>query len=286
MSVAAGVVWLDGEVFPAGEARVSAIDRGLLYGDGVFETLRVYRGVPFRAGAHIERLCAGARELHIALPASPGDLMDALGQAVEACGEPEAYLRMTLTRGVGGLPSELDRCVKPTVIVQARPFGGYPAEAYERGYRACLSPIRRNETSPLSRIKSLNYLDSVLARARALADGYDEALMANTQGLLAEGSASNLFLVTGAGVVTPRVPDGCLPGIVRAVVMELRPVTQGSVTAEALEQAQEAFLTNSLMEIMPLVEVDGKAIGAGQPGPVTEQLRAEYAKLVAGECGG
>ena len=281
-----GVVWVNGEVLPAGQASVSALDRGLLYGDGVFETIRVYGGVPFRLAAHLARLAEGLRVLQINLPGASEDLGRALVEALRASGLRDAYARLTVTRGVGGAPSELAGAGEPTVLVHVRPFVGYPADLYERGMGACVSAVRRNETSPLSRIKSLNYLDCLLVRASADAAsrGCDEAVMLNTRGELAEGTASNLFVVRGGQVLTPPVAAGCLPGIARAVVMELAPVYEATLALTDLSAADEAFLTNSLMEVMPLVRVDEHPVGSGLPGPVARRLLAAYRATVAAEC--
>ena len=283
MSAAAGVVWHEGRVTAAAEAQVAATDRGLLYGDGVFETLRAYGGEPFRLQAHVERLFAGAAALSIPPPCGPEELADAVRETLRAGGLREAYVRITLTRGVGGAPGELTAYGPPTLLIHARPYAGYAPELYERGMRAMFTRARRNETSPLARIKSLNYLDNCLARAQAAEEGFDEALVLNTRGRIVEATAANLFLVRAGRVVTPPVADGILPGITRAVVMELVPVAQESLGVVEFWSAQEAFLTNSLMEIMPLVAIRARPIGDGRPGPVTREVHERYRTLVREE---
>lgn len=280
-----GIIWLDGQLTPAAEAQIPALDRGLLYGDGVFETIRLYGATAFRLSDHLERLFSGAEALQIPVPYSREELTEALNETARQSELREAYVRITVTRGVGGLPSDLRAAKRPTVMIHVRPFDGYPSGLYERGMRAQVSAVRRNETSPLSRVKSLNYLDSLLARARAASEGFDEAIMLNTRDMVTEGTASNLFAVRGGELLTPPIADGCLPGITRAVVMELAGASERSLCPEDVLGADEAFLTNSLMEVMPLVHVHPRSIGRGAPGPVTERMRTEYRELVLGECG-
>ena len=277
------VTWVNGEVSSASEARVSASDRGLLYGDGVFETLRAYDGVVFRLQAHLDRLQSGAETLKIPLPYSPAQLSGAVADALAAGSTREAYVRITLSRGTGGLPSDLVADQAPTVLIHARPFGGYASDLYERGMRGQLSTVRRNDTSPLANIKSLNYLDNLLARARALAEGFDEAIMLNTRQQVAEGTASNLFIVRGDRVLTAPVSDGVLPGITRAAVMGLTQAREQSFGLDELREADEVFLTNSLMEVMPLVALDGTPIGSGIPGSSALDTLRMYRELVERE---
>ena len=285
MSDGAGVIWQDRQVLLAGEAVVPALDRGLLYGDGVFETIRVYGGVPFRLGAHLERLAAGAEALQIALSHPAEALTVGLAEALRAAGLAEAYARITVTRGTGGAPSDLRGSASPAALIHVRALSALSPEHYASGVRACVSQVRRNETSPLSRIKSLNYLDSLLARSQAAACGCFEGLMLNTCGLLAEATAGNLFLVRRGRLCTPPISDGCLPGIARGVVMELCAVEERSLSLDDLRCADEAFVTNSLVEVLPLVEVDGSPVGTGTPGPAALVALAAYRHAVARECG-
>jgi len=283
---AAGVLWVNGVITPAAEATVPALDRGLLYGDGVFETIRAYAAAPFRLRDHLERLADDCRALSIPLGMGSEDLRVAVVETLSHAGAGDTYVRLTVTRGVGGLPSELDQCRQATVMIHARPFAGYPAELYRRGMAAAVSTVRRNETSALCGVKSLNYLDNILAKAQAQQRGFAEALMLNGRGVVAEACAANLFVVRDGRLATPPVVDGCLPGITRGVVMELSQVDETSLLLQDVRQAEEAFLTNSLMEIMPLVSVDSDAVGDGHPGPITRQLCAAYRSLVEQECRG
>ncbi len=292
MREAVPTVWLNGELRPSGEPVFQALDRGLLYGDGLFETLRAYRGQVFRLEAHLARLKRGAEVLRLASGAAAGGrdaVVDQARYAVQAVLRAnelqDAYVRITLTRGVGGLPYELDQADRPTLLVTARPFHGYPEELYHRGMTAQLAQIRRNDTSPLANVKSLNYLDNALARARARARGFDEALLLNTRGRVAEASASNVFVVQAGRIVTPPVTEGILPGITRQVVLDLCEARQEPLDVPAFLTAEEAFLTNSLMEVMPLVSLDGRPLGAGRPGPTTAEIAQRYRAQVRLELG-
>jgi len=280
-----GYIWVNGNLTRAQDATIPALDRGLLYGDGVFETVRVYSGVPFRLEAHVGRLFDGASMLQIPVPVSGDELCDVVASLLAVDQLDDAYLRITLTRGCGGPPADLRPTEAPTLMVQARPFSGYPADLYARGMSALLSPVRRNETSPLSLVKSLNYLDNVLARADAINAGFDEAILLNTAGLVTEGTASNIFVVLEDRVLTPPSHDGVLAGITRAAVFDVLDVTERSVGLDELVGADEAFVTNSLMEVMPLVCLGNERIGSGAPGPVAFEARRRYRLLIANECG-
>ena len=281
------VIWINGSLQSPEQARCSCLDRGLLYGDGLFETMRVYDGTVFRLDAHLQRLARGAQILSIRLPLSHQELCQAVQTTVAHSDLTSAYVRLTVTRGVGGLPSEL-YASSPSIMIWVREFDGYPEQLYERGMSAILASARRNEHSVLSQVKSLNYLDNLLARAEAKETGADEAIMLNTAGMLAEASASNLFIGQDSRLLTPPVEAGLLPGITRACIIELAAahgidLVQPPLSLEQLRQAQEAFLTNSLMEVMPLTQFEHQPIGPGKIGPVTQQMREAYRELVAAE---
>lgn len=282
------ICWLNGQLLPLSEARISPEDRGLLYGDGLFETLRAYHGVIFRLGAHLDRLCVGARTLRFPVEPEPAILAHACREVLRANALREAYVRITVTRGVGGLASELDHAEQPTLLITARAFHGYPPEMVRKGMTAVVSNIRRNHCSPLARIKSLNYLENLLARAEASRQGADEALLLDMAGHVLEGSASNLFVLLDGVLTTPPVGAGVLPGITRACILQLcveldLAAREAPCTLDVLYSAKEAFLTNSLMEVMPLVVVNGRPIGSKLPGPVTLRLRDAYQQLVRRE---
>jgi len=274
-------VYLNGDLVAAEQAALPALDRGLLYGYGLFETMRSYGGRVFRLAEHYRRLEAGAEMLAIPVPLT----LAALGEAVETTlarnGLADAYVRLTLTAGEaeGGGPS---------VVLFAREVTEYAPELRERGMAAVISGVRRNETSPLARVKSLNYLDNLLAREEARRSGAGEALLLNTRGFITEGAASNVFLACDGTLFTPGVEAGALPGITRQVVMELAreeglAVEEANVALPDLFGAGEAFLTNSVMEVMPLVSVGGRPVGLGRPGPLTGRLARRYRDLVARE---
>lgn len=278
------ICWLNGKLVPMEEARISPHDRGFLYGDGLFETMRAYGGVIFRMEAHLERLDEGARALRFPYGLDMDYLAEACFHVLWTNELQDAYVRVTVTRGVGGLPSEMAGTERPTALVTAREFSGYPAETMT----AHVASVTRNATSPLSRVKSLNYLDNALSRAEATDAGADEALLLDASGHVVEGSSSNVFAVLDGTVTTPPVSAGVLAGITRGCVLELCeqldvPTSDDLLALNEFVSADEAFLTNSLMEIMPLVSVDGRAIGTGAPGPVTSQLRDAYRDLVARE---
>ena len=265
---------LDGRLLEASDAALPLDDRGLLLGDGLFETLRAEAGRALDLEAHLERLRAGARALKIPLPEA--DLPRAIDALLAANGlsQGSAALRITLTRGSGPRGLLPPSAPRPRLFMTAVAWTPPPREPL----RAILAGVRRNEHSPLSRLKTLNYLDNVLARLEAEERGADEALMLNTAGRLVCATAANLFLVRGRRLFTPPVTEGVLPGIARASVLDLAPRLDLSVAEVPLEPAQlweadEAFLTNSLIGLRSVVEVDGRAIGDVAPGPVTVRLK-------------
>jgi branched-chain amino acid aminotransferase len=271
----ARLLWVNGELLPAGEAALDPRDRGFTLGDGLFETMRVRGGAVPHIERHLSRLRVGAAVLELSPLPKDESLKDAIGKTLAANELAEAAVRLTISRGVPenrGLLPEPEP--KPSLVIHAEPFAGYPAELYDRGARALISRIPRNERSPLARIKSLNYLDNVLARREAEARGADDALLLNTAGDLASASAANLFLLLDGALITPSVTSGALPGTVRElVVADLAPrvgleVVERAVRPEELRAAEEALLTNALMGIVPLIEVDALPIGTGEPGPV------------------
>ncbi|MDI6857022.1 MAG: aminotransferase class IV [Dehalococcoidia bacterium] len=266
------------------EAVVWAFDRGLLHGYGLFETMRSYGGRVFRLEQHYRRLTEGASTIRLELPLSLEELRSAIDALLERNVLPDARIRLTVTAGPVPEAGE----ARPTIMLFATPLTDYPPELYERGMSAVTSAIRRNEMSPLSGVKSLNYLDNLLAREEALRRGADHAILLNTRGLVAEGSSSNVFVVDGETLLTPDLASGALPGITRAVVIEIAPqaglaVRETRMAPETLSGAEEAFLTGSVMGVMPLTRLDGAPIGSGRPGPKTALLRRLYSDLVERE---
>jgi branched-chain amino acid aminotransferase len=278
----------NGRVTAPQDGRVSAFDRGVLYGDGLFETMRAYSGRVFRLQAHLERLAASAPVVRLVLPWSQEELAAAVTALLAASGLADAYLRLTVLRGEGPPGPAPPVCSSPHYFVIARPLAPYPDRRYREGATAVVAATRQNEGSPLARVKSTSFLNYVLAIGDARDAGVDEALLLNNRDELAEAATSNLFIVCGETLLTPPVACGCLPGIARAVVLERAPALglaalQIPFTLADLLAADEAFLTNSLMEVMPLVRVGDRPIGAGRPGPVTARVSAEYRSQVARE---
>jgi branched-chain amino acid aminotransferase len=276
-----GLVTLD-------ESRISPRDRGFALGDGIFETMRTLHGDILWLDLHLDRLGASARVIALPLSWTPADLREAIAQTLAANQladgavlRPQGgVVRLSVSRGVpetrGLLPSTQ---TVPTLVIDAQPFQGYPAPLYERGMTAVTSEIVRNERSPLSGIKSLGYLENIMARQQAADRGADEAVLRNTIGELACASAANLFIISNRRLLTPDRASGALPGITAQIVMERLAGTIGlepgrtRIVPQQLVRADEALLTNSLLGIMPLCAIDGESIGTGQPGPNTLRLR-------------
>lgn len=279
------IVYLNGSLVPLSQARLSPLDYGLLYGYGLFESLRAYSGHIFRLKNHLERLHRSAKFLGIDLGNTP-DFEGALYGTLQANNLSNARLRLTISGGEGEAVPDLLSGTSPTVLIVARLYVPYPDQVYEDGFKAVVSRIRRNSQSPLSSMKSLNYLDSLLARREAKLAGADEAIFLNEKDFLAEGSTSNIFVVSGNTLLTPGEDSGILPGVTRDVVLESAPslgikTTVRRIALEELTQADEAFLSNSLIEIMPLTSVSRQVIGSGRAGKVTRRLMEAYKALLS-----
>jgi branched-chain amino acid aminotransferase len=276
--VTGGQVWVDGALVPASEARVSAFDHGILVGDGVFETLGVYHGVPFAWRRHHERLCRSADGLGLAVPAS-GPLREAADAVLTANGVTAGRLRITVTGGPSPLGSERGDA-PPTVIVAAAPARPRPVTE-----AVVTVPWPRNERGATAGLKTISYADNVRALAFAQQRGASEAVFANTRGELCEATGSNLFLVVDDVVCTPPASSGCLLGVTRALVLELCglhdvPHEERRVPVDALADADEAFLTSSTREVVPIDRVDERELPAA-PGPRTRELADAFTALVA-----
>ena len=287
------IVYLNGSLIPRSQARVSVFDHGFLYGYGLFETMRAYHGTVFLLKRHLKRLLSSAEIIGLGSKLAGIDLVKACTDTLKANGLEDARLRLTVSRGeVDSFPGSKVSST-PTVLVTAKSYSALSAEIYNKGFKAGVSSLCQFSQSPLSRLKSANYLLNVLARMEAEAAGLDESLLLNERGSLTEGSISNVFFAASHSLVTPPLESGILPGITREVVMELAAglginVTEGEVRLQDLGQFDEAFLTNSVIEIMPLVEVRddaGKtiAVGSGKPGKLTKRLMAAYREMVERE---
>jgi branched-subunit amino acid aminotransferase/4-amino-4-deoxychorismate lyase len=266
--------YLNGEIVPAPQASISTLDLAVTHGRALVETFAARRGRVFRLDRHYERVCHGAQVLALAVPLELSDLETAVCNVLDCNGITDARLRLTVTAGGDG--------AGPATILSARPLADYPAELYERGMRATVASVRRNETSPLSRVKSAaGLLDGLIARQRAQEAGFDEAVMLNTRGLVAEATVANIFVVKDDRVATPAVALGALPGVTRGAVLDLAREAglnagEGEVTLSEIRAADEAFLTNAIMGVMPLTRLEGGAIGDGRPGPISGRLRRAY----------
>ncbi|HXH20889.1 MAG TPA: aminotransferase class IV [Dehalococcoidia bacterium] len=266
-------VYFNGRLLPEDNALVPAGDRGVLLGLGVFETFRARKGRVYRLDAHFRRLCAGAAAFGIEVPLDLPGLGKAVSDLARLAALDDARVRLTLTAGdpEGG----------PNLLIQARASTDYPEESYEAGIRLATAAQRRNETSPLARLKTTSFAENVHARDEARRRGADEALLLNTKGLVAEGSVTNVFAVIGREVVTPPVEDGALGGVTREAVLELapdagvRPAVR-SLRLEDLLAAREVFVTNAIAGLLPVVAIDGTIVGGGRPGDITRRLRAAY----------
>jgi branched-chain amino acid aminotransferase group I len=285
----AEIIYLNGQLIPRSKAKLSPFDHGFLYGYGLFETMRAYNGHIFRLDRHLARLRRSAQSLGLAHSVIASEAKQSLEAActkiLEANKLKDARLRLTVSAGEGDMTPDPNTCSSPTVLITAQNLVPPPPEKYESGFKAAVSSLRRNSQSPLSRLKSTCYMENILARTAARAAGCDEALYLNEQGYLAEGSTTNVFLVSHGELITPCFESGVLPGIAREAVLEIArtsniKATERWVQLNELIEAQEAFVTNSILELMPLVSVEGRPIGTGKPGKLTGDLLFAYRKLV------
>ncbi len=271
-------IWIDGGYCSREEARISVFDHGLLYGDGVFEGIRAYGGRVFRLREHLERLYRSARAILLEIPLAPEELHRVVTEAVEANGAPDAYIRLVVTRGVGELGMNPRLCPKASVILIVDEIRFYPEKCYAEGIALMTSSLRRIGPASFDvRIKSLNYLNNLLAKIEANQAGCLEAVMLNQEGKVAECTGDNIFLWSGGVLKTPSAMDQALEGITRAVVLDLAaaagiPCAEESLTQYDLYTAEECFLTGTGAELMPVTKIDGRVIGDGKPGPVTRRI--------------
>lgn len=269
---------VNGLITPAAEARVSILDNGFCFGDSVYETLRTYRGRPFHLDRHLLRLRASASRLGIDIPLRDEVLAQRLDLLLARAQNEESNIRIIVSRGEGDLSYRFDRVQGPTVVLVAKPYEPYPDSYYSEGVPVIISTVRRNHPSALDpAIKSCNLLNNILAVREGQAKGAMEPLLLNAAGELAEGAGSNLFIVRGGQALTPPLSAGILAGVTRAAVIAIGPglgipAREEVLRPEDLFAAQEAFLTSTLKEVMPIRSVDGRAIGEGRPGPATLRL--------------
>jgi branched-chain amino acid aminotransferase len=278
-------VSINGKLFDKAEAKVSVYDHGFLYGDGVFEGIRIYGGKVFRLDQHIERLYDSARAIGLEIPLSRQQMTDAVISTVKANAKHDGYIRLVVTRGAGSLGLDPRKTTDPQVIVIVDDIALYPAELYEHGLEiASVATIRNHPAALNPRIKSLNYLNNILAKMEAIQAGCLEALMLNHKGEVAECTGDNIFVVKHGLLRTPPPDAGILEGVTRNAVLELAraagiPTQEAALTRHDVYAADECFLTGTAAEVIPVVKCDGRPIGSGKPGPITRQLREAFHKL-------
>ncbi|HID05653.1 MAG TPA: branched-chain-amino-acid transaminase [Armatimonadetes bacterium] len=282
-------VYVDGELLPKSQAKISVFDHGLLYGDGVFEGIRAYNGRVFRLDEHLERLYESAHSIWLEIPLSKDELRDAILNTLRVNELRDAYIRVVITRGVGDLGLDPWKCSKPSVIIITDRIQLFPKELYERGIEAVTVCTRRNSPQVINpAIKSLNYLNNILAKIEAKVAGKAEAIMLTLDGYVAEGSGENIFIVKNGDLFTPAPHMGILRGITRAAVIELAcehgiTVHETALTIHDLYVADECFFTGTGAEIVPVVRVDERTIGSGKPGPITRKLIRAFRELTQRE---
>ena len=277
-------VYINGQLHDKDDAKVSVYDHGLLYGDGVFEGIRVYNSKVFKHDEHLARLYESAKHIALEIPMAIGDLKKAVEDTVKANGLTEGYIRLVVTRGPGTLGLDPRGC-KPNVIVIADTISLYPKELYETGLKIVTASLIRNHPNALNpRIKSLNYLNNILAKIEAIRAGCLEALMLNHKGEVAECTGDNVFVIKNGAIRTPPTDAGILEGVTRNLAMDLArqagiPLTEATLTRHDIYAADEVFLTGTAAEVIAVTECDGRVIGSGKQGPITKQLREAFIRL-------
>ncbi|RQD73921.1 MAG: branched-chain-amino-acid transaminase [Candidatus Syntrophonatronum acetioxidans] len=280
------LVYIDGELVPREEAKVSVFDHGYLYGDGVFEGIRTYNGRVFKLTEHLERLYESAKSIMLFIPLTLEEMEEAVLDTLRQNKLTDAYIRIVVSRGVGDLGLDPQKCPRPTVVIIASKISIYPREYYEEGLRVITVATRRNIPDALDpKIKSLNYLNNILVKIEANRAGVLEAIMFNRSGYITEGSGDNIFIVRKGKIITPPTYVGALEGITREVVMELAaqkgyPILERPFTRHDLYVASECFLTGTAAEVIPVIDVDGREIGDGKPGKITCDIMRAFKDYV------
>lgn len=278
-------IYIDGEFYEKEHAKVSVFDHGLLYGDGVFEGIRFYNGRVFRLEEHIDRLYDSARAICLSIPLDKAAMTEATVETIRQNGLTDGYVRLVVTRGPGDLGLNPALCPKATIIIIASKITLYPQEMYENGLMVVTCATRRIPHGALSpMVKSLNYLNNVMAKIEAANAGAGEGLMLNEQGYVAECTGDNVFIVKNGRIFTPPISSGALAGVTRAVVFEMAneagiPISEPDITRYDLFTADECFLTGTAAELIPVVTLDRRAIGDGKPGPITRRLMTRFHEL-------
>jgi branched-chain amino acid aminotransferase len=278
-------IYIKGRYCEKAEAAVSVFDHGLLYGDGVFEGIRAYGGKVFRHSEHLDRLWDSAKAIALDIPMTKEEMTKAVEDTLAINGIKDGYIRLVVTRGIGTLGLDPNRCGKPQIIIIADSIALYPAEYYQKGLEIITSSVPRMHPAALSpRIKSLNYLNNILAKIEGIRSGCVEALMLNHKGEVAECTGDNIFVVRHGRILTPPNDAGILEGVTRDAVMRLArdmgiEVSESSLTRHDVYVADECFLTGTAAEVVPVTKVDGRVIGEGVPGPITRELMDRFHKL-------
>lgn len=275
------IIYLDGRFVPEEEAKVSVFDHGLLYGDGVFEGIRAYNGKVFRLDEHVDRLYDSAKTINLAIPHTKEEFSGLIIETLRKNNLRDAYIRPVVTRGKGDLGLDPRKCPKPTVFIIATYWGAMYGDLYEKGLEAITVAVRRNAAEALPpNVKSLNYLNNILAKIETIYKGGDEAIFFDTNGYVSEGSGDNIFLVKNGCVITPPTLNN-LRGVTRQVVLEC--VSEMGITCKEqncgffdLYTADEVMVTGTAAEVAPIVKIDGRVIGSGKPGPIARQLMAAF----------
>lgn len=272
------LIFLNGSLLPEDEAKVSVLDRGFLYGDGVFETLRAYSGKIFRLNDHLKRLFCSANAIRLKTSFTENYLEEALYQTLRGNNLTDAYLRLTITRGLSGPGLDTEGCLNPTLTIISREFRGYPADLYSSGIKAAVVSTRRIPREALNpEIKSLNFLNNIMARVEAREAGAAEAFMLSTDGYVAEGTVSNIFIVKESVIKTPPTSVGILNGVTRSLVIGIAqenkiPLTEQPFQPDELYSADECFVSSTLYEVMPVTSINNKLVGVGLPGELTQKM--------------
>ena len=280
-------VYIDGVYYPKSEAKVSVYDHGLLYGDGVFEGIRAYNGVVFKLKEHIDRLYRSAHTIMLQIPLTKKEMIAAVVETLRKNTLKDAYIRLVVTRGIGDLGLDPRKCPNPSVIIITDTISIMSKEAKEKGISTMITWVRRNAVDAATHeIKSLNYLNSVLAKMEATANGVDEAIGLDKNGLISEGVGENLFIVKDGKIFTPPSSTGALAGITAKLAREFAQklgytVVETNITPFQLFTADEVFFTGTAAEVVPIREVNKRQIGNGKPGPVTKKLMAAFEKATA-----
>ncbi len=277
-------IFLNGRIIPVTEGSISTEDRGFLYGDGIFETLRSYHGEPFKLAEHLERMSSSAEKLKIIPAYTNAEISESLTKLLAKNSVQDAYIRITLSRGEGGSGLQMSDGLRSTILIQVKPFKPYDEKLYNEGMCLAVSGHRRSTTSPICGHKTTNLLTGILLKEEAGSKSAHDSIVLNTDGYIAECIVSNIFMVADGSVITPSLDTNILPGITRSTVLDICrdsgiPAREECFKIETLIKAEEVFITNSLMEIMPVSRIEDNKIGKTVPGKTTQQLMSAYKNL-------